>query len=154
MACMGYGNQRYPGTVTLGQSVDFSPAGTLMGNVADSKQAAHVNDHITLSPDKEYGAADTRNTLKVTKAAAHVAQNICGPKSAVKRRVAKSEGYAILQKKSKRIVEENSRAEFIGPYRRATVRGIEKADQLLLLQPGVYNLAPMQSLGQNRLQTA
>jgi len=144
----------YPGTQTLGQAVAVSPAGTLMGNVADSKQSAHVNDDITLRPDKEYGAADFLNALKVTKDYPQAAQNTFGSKSALKGRVGKSEGYTILHHRFKRIEQGNRRVEFIGPFRRARVRCMEKADQLFLLLAGTHNLAPMQTLGYSRPQTA
>ncbi|MBO0942111.1 transposase, partial [Acidovorax temperans] len=65
-----------------------------------------------------------------------------------------SEGYAISQQKRKLIEQGFGWAKMIGSIRQVMVRGLQKVDQLFVLNMAAYNLTRMRTLGQVRLQGA
>jgi len=85
--------------------------------------------------------------MKVTP---HVAQNKAGRRSAVADEIARSEGYAISQRKRKLIEQGFGWAKFVGPIRQVMVRGIKKVDQLFVLTMAAYNLVRMRTLAEVR----
>ena len=121
--------------------------------IADAKQAAPEDAHITLGADKGYDAAEFIEALTDMKVLPHVAQNTSGRRSAVPDSIACSDGYAISQQKRKLIEQGFGWAKFIGPIRQVMVRGLEKVDQLFVLTMTAYNLTRMRTLEQIRLQT-
>jgi hypothetical protein len=80
----------------------------------------------------------------------HVAQNKSGRRSAVADEVARSEGYAISQRKRKLIEQGFGWAKLVGPIRQVMVRGIKKVDQLFVLTMAAYNLVRMRTLAEVR----
>ena len=84
----------------------------------------------------------------------HVAQNKSGRQSAVPEPIANSEGYAMSQQKRKLIEQGFGWAKWIGNIRQVMVRGLQKVDQLFVLNMAAYNLTRMRTLGQVRLQGA
>lgn len=68
--------------------------------------------------------------------------------------IANSEGYAISQQKRKLIEQGFGWAKWIGNIRQVMVRGLQKVDQLFVLNMAAYNLTRMRTLGQVRLQGA
>ena len=89
--------------------------------------------------------------MKVTP---HVAQNKSGRRSAVAEEIAKSEGYAISQRKRKLIEQGFGWAKFVGPIRQMMVRGIKKVDQLFVGTMAAYNPVRMPTLAEVRLSGA
>lgn len=85
--------------------------------------------------------------LKVTP---HVVQNRSGRRSAVADEIARSEDYAIWQRKRKLIEQGFGWAKFVGPIRQVMVRGIKKVDQLFVLTMAACNLARVRTLAEVR----
>ncbi|MGF6312108.1 ribosomal protein S6E (S10) [Bradyrhizobium sp. i1.8.4] len=61
--------------------------------------------------------------------------------------MAASEGYAVSQRKRKLIEQGFGWAKTVGRIRRAMVRGLEKVDQMFVLNMTGYNLVRVRTLG-------
>lgn len=120
--------------------------------INDARQAAPEDAQVTLGADKGYDAAEFIEALEEMKVAPHVAQNTSGRRSAVPDEVATGEGYAISQEKRKLIEQGFGWAKTVGRIRQVMVRGLEKVDQMFVLNMTAYNLTRMRTLGQMRLQ--
>ncbi|WP_206193373.1 transposase, partial [Xanthomonas citri] len=83
----------------------------------------------------------------------HIAQNTSNRRSAVPNAIAASDGYAISQNKRKLIEQGFGWAKLIGRIRQVMVRGLDKVDQIFVLNMTAYNLVRMRTLGQLRLQS-
>jgi transposase len=108
---------------------------------------------LTLGADKGYDAAEFIEALQEMKVIAHVAQNTSNRRSAVPDEIAASAGYAISQNKRKLIEQGFGWAKLIGRIRQVMVRGVEKVDQVFMLNMTAYNLVRMRTLGKLCLQT-
>lgn len=113
---------------------------------------ANPEGALTLGADKGYDAAEFIEALRELKVVPHVAQNTSNRRSAVPDAIAASEGYAISQTKRKLIEQGFGWAKLIGRIRQVMVRGLEKVDQVFVLNMAAYNLIRMRTLGQLRLQ--
>ena len=124
--------------------------------INDARQALPGDEPITitLGADKGYDAKEFIEALQAMNVLPHVAQNKSGRQSAVPDRIAGSEGYAISQQKRKLIEQGFGWAKMIGSIRQVMVRGLQKVDQLFVLNMAAYNLTRMRTLGQVRLQGA
>ena len=109
---------------------------------------------LTLGADKGYDAAEFIAELQRLKVTPHVAQNKSGRRSAVPDEIAQSDGYGMSQQRRKRIEQGFGWAKTIGQVRQVMVRGLERVDQLFVLNMAAYNLVRMRSLGQLRPQAA
>ena len=109
---------------------------------------------ITLGADRGYDAKEFIEALQEMNVLPHVAQNKSGRQSAVPDAIAGSEGYAISQQKRKLIEQGFGWAKMIGNIRQVMVRGLQKVDQLFVLNMAAYNLTRMRTLGQVRPQGA
>jgi transposase len=119
--------------------------------IRDARQAtASADTEVTLGADKGYDAAEFIEALHCMKVTPHVAQNKAGRRSAVADEIARSEGYAISQRKRKLIEQGFGWAKFVGPIRQVMVRGIKKVDQLFVLTMAAYNLVRMRTLAEVR----
>jgi len=119
--------------------------------IKDARQAvADPKTEVTLGADKGYDAAEFIEELQRLKVAPHVAQNKSGRSSAVSDEIAKTEGYALSQRKRKLIEQGFGWAKFVGPIRQVMVRGIKKVDQLFVLTMAAYNLTRMRTLAELR----
>jgi transposase len=74
--------------------------------------------------------------------------------SAIDARTTRHLGYAISQRKRKRIEQCFGWGKLIGPMRQVMVQGLDKVDQLLTLTMAAYNLTRLRSLAQLRPQAA
>ena len=124
--------------------------------INDARQALpdDASVTITLGADKGYDAKEFIQALQEMNVLPHVAQNKSGRQSAVPEPIANSEGYAMSQKKRKLIEQGFGWAKWIGNIRQVMVRGLQKVDQLFVLNMAAYNLTRMRTLGQVRLQGA
>lgn len=120
--------------------------------IGDARQA-NPEGALTLGTDKGYDATEFVEALQKMGVAPHIAQNTRHRRSAVPDEVAASEGYAISQTKRKLIEQGFGWAKLIGTIRQVMVRGLEKVDQVFVLNMTAYNLVRMRTLGQLRLQT-
>lgn len=119
--------------------------------IADARQA-NPDGALTLGADKGYDAAEFVEALQEIAVAPHIARNTSNRRSAVPDDVAASDGYTISQMKRKLIEQGFGWAKLIGNIRQVMVRGLERVDQLFMLNMTAYNLVRMRSLGQVCLQ--
>ena len=110
---------------------------------------------ITVGADKGY---DTRGFVKACRTmnvTPHVAQNTKRTGgSAIDGRTTRHAGYAVSQRKRKRIEQCFGWGKTIGPIRQVMVQGLGKVDQLLTLTMAAYNLTRLRSLAALRPQSA
>jgi transposase len=133
------------------QADGFAEREAAKAMIWDARQAtASADAEVTLGADKGYDAAEFIEELHRMKVTPHVAQNKSGRRSAVADEIARSEGYAISQRKRKLIEQGFGWAKFVGPIRQVMVRGIKKVDQLFVLTMAAYNLVRMRTLAQVR----
>ena len=119
--------------------------------ISDARQA-NPEGTLTLGADKGYDAAEFVEALQEIKVAPHIAQNTSNRRSAVADEIAASDGYAISQTKRKLIEQGFGWAKLTGSIRQVMVRGLEKVDQVFMLNMAAYNLVRMRTLGQLCLQ--
>ena len=121
--------------------------------INDTRQA-YPEAAITLGADKGYDAAEFIAELQKMKVTPHVAQNKSGRRSAVPEEIAQSDGYGMSMQRRKRIEQGFGWAKTIGQIRQVMVRGLQRVDQMFVLNMAAYNLVRMRSLGQVRPQGA
>ena len=116
---------------------------------------ARPDVRITVGADKAY---DTRGFVKACRkmnVTPHVAQNLKRTGgSAIDGRTTRYAGYAVSQRKRKRIEQCFGWGKTIGPIRQVMMQGLEKVDQLLTLTMAAYNLTRMRTLANVRPQCA
>ena len=110
---------------------------------------------VTVGADKAY---DTRGFVKACRelnVTPHVAQNIKrSGGSAIDGRTTRHPGYAVSQRKRKRIEQCFGWGKLIGPIRQVMVQELDKVDQILTLTMAAYNLTRLRTLAQLRPQCA
>lgn len=124
--------------------------------INDARQA-NSEVSITVGADKGYDAAEFIAELQRMEVAPHVAQNKSGRRSAVPDEIAGSEGYEASMQCRKRIEQGFGWAKTIGQMRQVMVRGLQKVDQMFVLNMAAYNLVRMRTLkapGEIRAQAA
>ena len=119
----------------------------------DARQVTDNPDtEITVGADKGYDAQEFVEACLEMKVTPHVAQNTSGRRSAVPDAIARSEGYAISQRKRKLIEQGFGWVKTVGRMRQVMVRGLKRVDQMFVLSMVAYNLVRMRSLGKIRPQ--
>jgi transposase len=98
----------------------------------------------TLGADKGYDAADFANDLREMDITPHIAQKKGG--KSVDGRTTRHEGYAISQRKRKRVEEIFGWAKTVGLIRKAKVRGKAKINWLFTMSIAVFNLVRMRNM--------
>jgi len=121
--------------------------------IGDARQAVSPDTNVTLGADKGYDAKEFIDALDELKVVAHVARNTSGRRSAVPDRIAATPGYAASQRKRKLIEQGFGWAKTVGRIRQVMVRGIERVDQVFVLNMAAYNLVRMRTLGKMCPQT-
>jgi len=101
---------------------------------------------VTLGTDKNYDTRELVRDLRGMKVTPHVAQNNTHRRSAIDGRTIQQEGYAISQKKRKRIEESFGWMKTIGMLKKVKLRGLEKVSWLFTFVAAVYNLYRLQRL--------
>ena len=123
--------------------------------INDARQALGDNTRdVTLGADKGYDAKEFIDACVAMKVTPHVAQNTSGRASAVPDEIAKTEGYALSQRKRKLIEQGFGWAKTVGSIRQVMVRGLKRVDQMFVLTMTAYNLVRMRTLGQVRPRCA
>ena len=120
--------------------------------IGEAVAAADADAQVTLGADKGYDAAEFVDALQQMNVVPHIAQNISNRRSAVPDQIARSEGYALSQRKRKLIEQGFGWAKFVGHIRQVMVRGLAKVDQVFVLTMTGYNLVRMRTLGKLRPQ--
>jgi transposase len=101
---------------------------------------------VTLGGDKNYDTQEWVRDLREMKVTPHVAQNNTNRRSAIDGRTTQHPGYAISQKKRKRIEESFGWMKIIGMLKKVKLRGLEKVSWLFTYVAAVYNLYRLQRL--------
>lgn len=123
--------------------------------ISDARQALGDDGReVTLGADKGYDAKEFIDACVSMNVTPHVAQNTSGRKSAVPDEIARTEGYAISQRKRKLIEQGFGWAKTVGGIRQVMVRGLKRVDQMFVLTMAAYNLVRMRGLAQVRPQCA
>ncbi len=126
--------------VTLADGTAERDAAVLMASqIAGVKQ-------VTLGGDKNYDTQELVRDLREMKITPHVAQNKTNRRSAINGRTTQHAGYAISQKKRKRIEESFGWMKTIGMLKKVKLRGLEKVSWLFTFVAAVYNLYRLQRL--------
>jgi transposase len=119
--------------------------------ISDARQALSDDQTpVTLGADKGYDAQEFIEACGELKVVPHVAQNKSNRRSAVADTIAATVGYALSQQKRKLIEQAFGWVKTVGRMRQVMVRGLEKVDQMFVLNMAAYNLVRMRSLGQIR----
>ena len=95
---------------------------------------------VTLGCDKGYDAASFVADMRALNVTPHIAQNISGRRSAIDSRTTRHPGYAVSQRKRKRIEEPFGWGKTIGGLARPMLRGVEKLRFKFTLTMAGYNL--------------
>jgi len=102
---------------------------------------------ITVGGDKAYDTKEFVANLRQLGATPHVAQNICRNRhSAIDRRTTSHSGYAISQKKRKRVEEIFGWMKTIGGMRQTRHRGQDRVGWMFTFTAAAYNLVRMRNL--------
>jgi len=101
---------------------------------------------VTLGGDKNYDTQELVRYLRDMKVTPHVAQNNKNRRSAIDGRTTEHPGYALSQKKRKRIEESFGWMKSIGMLKKVKLRGREKVSWLFTFVAAVYNLYRLQRL--------
>jgi transposase len=100
---------------------------------------------ITLGADKGYDAGEFVSELRTLTVTPHVAQKAKG--SAIDGRTTRHAGYAVSQRKRKRVEEVFGWMKTVGWLRKVRYKGLEKVDWLFTMTAAAYNLVRMRNLG-------
>lgn len=98
----------------------------------------------TLGADKGYDATEFADDLREMAITPHIAQRKGG--RSVDGRTTRHEGYAVSQRKRKRVEEIFGWAKTVGLIRKAKVRGKDKVEWLFTMSIAVFNLVRMRNL--------
>jgi transposase len=104
-------------------------------------------DHrVTIGGDKAYDTHEFVAEIRHLNATPHVAQNDTNRKSAIDGRTTRHPGYAISQKKRKRVEEIFGWMKTIGGMRKLRHRGLERVSWMFKLAAAAYNLVRIRNL--------
>jgi len=84
--------------------------------------------------------------LRAMKTTPHVAQNDANRRSAVDSRTTRHEGYAVSQRKRKRVEEVFGRMKTVALQRKTRFRGSGRIGWMFTLAAAAYNLVRMRNL--------
>ncbi len=110
-------------------------------------EAIPGNHRVTLAADKGYDAREFVKELRQMKVTPHLAQNVNRPGgSAIDRRTARHAGYAVSQRKRKRIEEVFGWLKTVALLRKTRHRGVFKVGWVFTFAAAAYNLVRMRNL--------
>ena len=116
-------------------------------------EVAQPGKSVTVGADKGYDTKAFVQACREHGITPHVAQNLRrNGGSAIDGRTTRHPGYAVSQRKRKRIEQCFGWGKAIGPIRQVMVKGLDKVDQLLTLTMAAYNLTRLRTLAQLRPQ--
>ena len=101
---------------------------------------------ITIGADKAYDTKDFVKEARNMNATAQVAQNNKGRKSAIDGRTTRHPGYAISQKKRKRVEEIFGWMKTVGGMRKLRHRGLQLVGWMFTFAAAAYNLVRIRNL--------
>jgi transposase len=101
---------------------------------------------ITLGADRGYDTKGYVAALRNLQVTAHVAQNTSGRSSAIDERTTRHGGYAISQRKRKRVEEVFGWLKTVALQRKTKFRGTDRVGWMFTLAATAYNLIRMRNL--------
>jgi transposase len=101
---------------------------------------------VTLGADRGYDTAEFVEQLRKINVTPHVAQNNTNRRSAIDGRTTRHEGYAVSQRKRKRVEEVFGWLKTIALQRKTRFIGQERTGWMFTLSAAVYNLVRMRNL--------
>ena len=104
---------------------------------------------ITLGADKGYDVKDFIRTMRELEVTPHVAQNVKNRSSAIDGRTTRHPGYAISQRRRKRVEEIFGWLKTVGLMRKTRHRGVDRVDWMFQFATAAYNLVRMRNLAMN-----
>ncbi len=131
------------------QDTELLPcSGTVERDAAMLMAERIQGDHrVTLAADKAYDTRDMVQEMRGMNVTPHVAQNHKrSGGSAIDARTTRHPGYAVSQRKRKRIEEVFGWMKTVGILRKTRHRGLERVGWLFTLTAAAYNLVRMRNL--------
>lgn len=101
---------------------------------------------VTLGADRGYDTRGFVAALRTMKVTPHVAQNDTSRRSAIDERTTRHDGYALSQRKRKRVEEVFGWVKTIALQRKTRFRGLERVGWMFTLAASAYNLVRMRNL--------
>jgi transposase len=101
---------------------------------------------VTVGADRGYDTRDFVEQIRACKATPHVAQNTTNRRSAIDGRTTRHEGYAISQRKRKRVEEVFGWIKTVALQRQTKFRGMLRVGWMFTLGAVAYNLVRMRNL--------
>jgi len=101
---------------------------------------------ITLGGDRGYDTKGFVAAMRERRVTPHVAQNDSNRRSAIDQRTTQHEGYAISQRKRKRVEEVFGWIKTVALQRKTRFRGLERVGWMFTLAAAAYNLVRMRNL--------
>ena len=109
-------------------------------------QRKTASKQVTLGGDKGYDTAAFVATMRELKVTPHVAQNTTNRNSAIDARTTRHEGYAVSQRKRKRVEEVFGWMKTIALQRKTRFRGADRVSWMFTFAAAAYNLVRMRNL--------
>ncbi len=101
---------------------------------------------VTLAGDRGYDTRSFVATMRELNVTPHVAQNDSNRRSAIDGRTTRHTGYAVSQRKRKRVEEVFGWIKTVALQRKTRFRGIERVGWMFTLAASAYNLVTMRNL--------
>jgi len=101
---------------------------------------------VTLAGDRGYDTRSFVATLRELNVTPHVAQNDLNRRSAIDGRTTRHIGYAVSQRKRKRVEEVFGWIKTVALQRKTRFRGLERVSWMFTLAASAYNLVRMRNL--------
>jgi transposase len=101
---------------------------------------------ITLGGDKNYDTHQFVQDLRARQVTPHVSQHTTNRASAIDGRTTRHPGYAMSQRKRKRVEEIFGWLKTVGMLRKVKLRGVPRVDWLFTFAAATYNLVRMRNL--------
>lgn len=114
--------------------------------VAIAEQMAARHKRATLGADRAYDTGDFVKTMRALEITPHVAQNTSNRRSAIDGRTTRHEGYAISQRKRKRVEEVFGWLKTVALQRKTRFRGPDRVGWMFTFAAAAYNLVRMRNL--------
>ena len=109
--------------------------------------AGRGGNPVTVGADKAYDTQDFVRELRDLKVTPHVAQNSQNRSSAIDGRTTRHAGYALSQRKRKRVEEIFGWIKTVGLMRKTRHRGLARVGWMFTFTAAAYNLVRIRNLG-------
>jgi IS5 family transposase len=114
--------------------------------IAMAEQIPGGSKRVTLGADRGYDTADFVEQMREFRVTPHVAQNDTNRRSAIDARTTSQPGYAISQRKRKRVEEVFGWLKTVALQRKTRFRGPDKVGWMFTFAAAAYNLVRMRNL--------